>query len=85
MINTSTEYICSTLRRGLAARVEFDATNPIHRAVARHFNDTGRWADKLCPFELHWPHLAVPSMCNALLLKYYTDNDSQLNSTVVPI
>lgn len=78
MINRSKEYLCSVLKSAVPERVKFDATLPAHRAAVHFFNTNNRWENRVCPFEVVWPQLSIPNMCNRLMLDYYMTHDAEL-------
>ena len=56
-------------------RVEFDVSNSKHRAMFFEFRRTNRWGVGGCPFNLKWPHLSVPTMCEEEILNYFAKQD----------
>jgi hypothetical protein len=41
----------------------------------RYFITKGRWKSKICPFQLLWPYLDIPSMLHEMVAKHYVTKE----------
>lgn len=53
----------------------FDVNNRAHRHAYYHFRKTGKWGAKGCPFEIRWPFLSTPSMCEHDIFEYFIQQE----------
>jgi len=78
MVKTSSGYTLQPSTLGTIPKRIFDPRRQEDLVEYKHFVTKGTWKGKVCPFQLQWPYLNIPTMLHEMVAKHYITKEFKI-------